>query len=196
MGLYIFENLRRCPLNQGHRVNYSKMIDAASQAKPFGRFLDTNSPLFFATEDPILSVKQFLASTAQKGIRSWAQVGRTLLEGLAFGYRQTIDDLREITKNTFRRICVVGGGNRNKLLCQMTADATGLEVIAGPAEATAAGNLAAQALATGALGKSSDIRRVIQSSFNLKRYKPHSTQLWERNYVRYKEALGGASGPE
>ena len=143
MGLYLFENLRRSLLSQGCRVTYAKMIDAVLQTKPFGRFLDINSPVFFVSGDPVSSAKQFLACTGQKGVQNWPQVCRAMLEGLAFSYRQTIDDLRKITQRTFKRICVVGGGSRNKLLCQMTADATGLEVIAGPAEATAAGREAA-----------------------------------------------------
>lgn len=187
MGLYLFENLRRSLLSQGHKVTYSKMIDAASQAKPFGRFLDLNSPLFFTAEEPISSAKQFLADTGQKGGRGWAQVGRALLEGLAFSYRQTLDDLQKITGQRLKRLCIVGGGSRNKLLCQMTADATGLEVIAGPAEATAAGNLASQALATGQLRHSTQVHELIRNSFRLKRYKPRSTDEWDRKFALYTE---------
>ena len=187
MGLYLFENLRRFLLSQGHQITYSRMIEAASQAKPFSRFLDINSPLFFVSEDPISSVKQFLTSTGQKGIRSWAEVCRAILEGLTFSYQQGLDDLQRITQKKLKRVCIVGGGSKNKLLCQMAADAMGLEVIAGPAEATAVGNLSVQALATGQLRSTDDIRRLIQNSFKLKTYKPQSTDLWKKNLMRYKE---------
>ena len=187
MGLYLFENLRRSLPSQGRRITYSQMIDAASRAKPFGRFLDINSPMFFVTEDPILSAKQFLGSTGQKGIQSWAEVCRAILEGLAFSYGQAIHDLQNITRKEVKRVCVVGGGSRNKLLCQMAADATGLEVIAGLVEASAVDNLAIQALATGVLHNPLDIRQVIQNSFKFKKYTPQSTKLWKKNLVRYKE---------
>ena len=185
MGLYLFENLRRTLVGQGQKITYSQMIKAASQAKPFARFLDISSPVFFVSDDPVASANQFLSATGQKQLRSWTQLARTLLESLAFSYRQTLVDLELITGKTIRRICVVGGGSRNKLLCQMTADATGLEVIAGPAEATVVGNLGAQALAIGQLSKPEDIRELVRNSFSLKTYKPRDRKSWDKNFVRY-----------
>ena len=185
MGLYLFENLRRLLMGQGRKITYSQMIKAASQAKPFGRFLDTSSPIFFVSDDPVTSANEFLSATGQKQLRSWVQLARALLESLAFSYRQTLLDLERTTVKTIRRICVVGGGSRNKLLCQMTAEATNLEVIAGLAEATVVGNLGAQALAVGQLSKPNDIRELAWNSFSLKTYKPSDQKPWDKNFVRY-----------
>ncbi len=81
---------------------------------------------------------------------------------------------------------MVGGGIKNTLLCQMTADATGLEVIAGPAEATIAGNFAVQAFATKQLKRPAQIRELVRNSFKLKTYKPKEKALWDKKYADYK----------
>ena len=111
------------------------------------------------------------------------------MEGLAWGYRKTAKELATLSGRDLKRISLVGGGSKNKLLCQMTADATGLEVVAGPAEATVAGNLGLQAFAAGQLREAADIRELVKNSFKLTTYKPKSTQLWDKNYPRYQKIL-------
>ena len=185
MGLYLFENLRRALVNGGHKTSYSQMIKEASGSRPFGCFLNVNSPLFFVTEDPAACVKEFLRKTGQKVSQGTGSVVRALLEGLAWSYREAADDLAKLTGRELKRISLVGGGSRNRMLCQMVADATGLEVLAGPAEATVAGNLAVQALATGQLAKAADIREVIRNSFRLTTYRPKAARLWDKNLGRY-----------
>jgi len=190
VGLYLFENLCRMIANRGGKGTYGQMIREASEARPFERFLDVNSPLFFVAEDPAPCVRRFLRGTGQRTSPSTGSMVRTLLEGLAWSYRAAVGDLAEVTGAVLGRICLVGGGSRNGLLCQMVADATGLTVIAGPAEATVAGNLAAQALATGGLSGVPDIRELVRSSFRLKTYRPESTDAWDRRSSRYAETVG------
>ncbi len=189
MGLYLFENLRRSFIQKGQKISYSQMVRQAKKAKPFRCFLDMSSPLFFAANDTETLVRQLLHKTKQSGPVNLDEIMRVLLEGLAFSYREALEQFEETTGRKLSKICMVGGGIRNTLLCQMAADATGLEVIAGPAEATISGNLAIQALATKQLRKAAEIRELISNSFNLKKYKPKSTDLWNKNYVRYKEML-------
>ena len=102
-------------------------------------------------------------------------------------YRDAMRNLSALTGRALKRLCVVGGGSRNRLLCQMAADATGLEVIAGPAEATVVGNLAVQALATGALEGNAGVRELVRSSFRFRRYKPTNEGGWGRHASRYAE---------
>ena len=185
MGLYIFENLRRTILRAGEKVSYPQMIRQAARARPFRRLLDVNSPMFFIVEDPRGPIREFLRRTGQGDRITRADITRALLEGLAWSYRESFGHLEEVTGRTFRRVCVLGGGSRNAMLCQLVADATGLEVIAGPAEATMAGNLAIQALATGQLRRPEDIRELVRNSFKLRTYKPQSTEIWDRHAERY-----------
>ncbi|OHB85943.1 MAG: hypothetical protein A2V98_03755 [Planctomycetes bacterium RBG_16_64_12] len=189
MGLYLFENLGRVLASRARKTTYAEMIEGASHAKPFACLLDVNSPLFFVAEDPEPCLQEFLRRTGQKVSQSTGSIIRSLLEGLAWSYRAATDDLTALTGRDLTRISLVGGGSRNKMLCQMVADATGLEVVAGPAEATAAGNLAVQALATGQLRKAADIRELIKGSFRLTTYRPESTASWDKNFTRYLEIL-------
>lgn len=93
--------------------------------------------------------------------------------------------LERVLERKISVVHMVGGGTKNELLCQFTADATGVPVIAGPVEATAAGNLLVQALALGRLGSLDDIRRIVRGSFPLRTYTPSDTGAWEEAYERF-----------
>lgn len=185
MGLYLFENLKRELATLGQKISYSQMVSQAREVKPFENFLYANSPMFFAAKEPVGVVKEYLKKTGQKGAKTESVI-RLLLEGLAFSYKSAIENLKGITGRDYKRICLVGGGVRNGLLCQMTADATGLEVIAGPGEATVTGNFAVQAFATGQLRDVEQIREMVRGSFSLKKYKPKQMELWNAMYDKYK----------
>ena len=189
MGLYLFANLCRVLPGGTSKSIYSKMLAQASRSKPHKCFLDVNSASLFVAEDPAASVKTFLQKTGQKASQDTGSIVRVLLEGLAWSYRKTVRELATLTGRDLKRISLVGGGSKNKLLCQMTADATGLEVVAGPAEATVAGNLGLQSFAAGQLREVVDIRELVKKSFRLTTYKPKSTQLWDQNYPRYLKIL-------
>jgi len=192
MGLYLFENLRRSQAKGGMRRSYSQMAREAASAKPFAAALDLNAPLFFVSNDPARSVGEFLRKTGQKGVRGHATVARLLLEGVAWNIRQAAEDLPILTGRALKRVCLTGGGSRNALLCQMTADATGLEVIAGPAEAAVTGNLGLQAVATGRLRSPDDIRNMARCSFKLRTYRPCETDAWNRYGERWRSVAGTA----
>ena len=178
IGLYLFENLKRSLAREGEALSYAAMIKAAEAAGPFACRLDVNAPEFLVTEDPRAAVRAYLKRTRQKPLRTWPEAARAILEGVAWSYRDTVRDLEAVTGRSFKRICMVGGGTRNRLLCRMAADAAGLDVIAGPAEATVAGNLGLQALATARLRDPDDIRAAVRQSFKLRTYKPRSMEAW------------------
>ena len=180
-GLYLFENLRRALARRGVKVSYAAMVTAAAAARPFACRLDINAPEFFVTDDPMDSTRTYLERTGQQRLSAWPAVARGLLEGLTWSLRQALRDLAELTGQSLQRISMVGGGTRNRLLCQWVADATGLELLAGPAEATAAGNVAVQALATGRVDESNEIRDLVRSSFSLRRYHPRCGPDWDRH---------------
>ena len=115
---------------------------------------------------------------------SRAAYARAILESLALKYRLTLDWLEELTGQTITEIRIVGGGSRNRLLNQFTADATGRTVAAGPVEATALGNIAMQMLATGAVTSLAEARDVIDRSFPVERYVPAESDRWEAPYRR------------
>jgi rhamnulokinase len=105
---------------------------------------------------------------------------------LALAYRQTLEGLEDVLGRKIGVIHIVGGGVQNELLTQMTADACAREVIAGPVEATAIGNILVQAMATGDVKLLADARSVVRNSFDVKRYKPRHTAPWDEAYARFR----------
>lgn len=188
-GLYLLENLRRYLERQGERLSNATMIQTAVKAKPFAGYLDVNAPEFFVCNDPAATITRFLRRTGQKPVRGWPATARLIIEGVAWSFRQAMAELAELTGAQFKRICLVGGGSRNRLLCQMTADATGLPVLAGPSEATVAGNLAVQALATGRLKGPESVRELVGNSFEPESFMPRNTALWEKHAGVFREIV-------
>jgi len=189
MGLYVFEGLHRALVAAEERMTYAAMVQAATRARPFKCMLDMDSPIFFVTQAPAADVEKFLKSTGQRVRLGKGELIRSILEGLAFSYREALRQLSELTGRRYSKLSLVGGGIRNRLLCQMVADATGLEVTAGPAEATIAGNFGVQALAVGQLKNPGEIRELVGRSFKIKTYKPKNRRLWDKQYRRYREIL-------
>jgi len=104
-------------------------------------------------------------------------------------YRVVLESLEEVTGRRFEQVRIVGGGSRNRLLNQFTADAIGRTVLAGPVEATALGNVAMQMLATGAIGSLAEARAVIEQSFPVERFEPSATDRWDAQYRRFLDYL-------
>jgi rhamnulokinase len=113
-----------------------------------------------------------------------AQTVRIILESLALAYLETLEQLREITDGSIERIHIVGGGSRNRLLCQLTADAAGLPVSTGPVEATAIGNVLIQAKAFGRIRSLEELREVVMNSFDLEFYEPNHSSDWDEAFDR------------
>lgn len=118
---------------------------------------------------------------------------RACLEGLALTYRKTLEGLEDVLGRKIEVIHIVGGGSQNELLNQMTADACGRPVVAGPIEATAIGNVLVQAMAAGDVKSLADARAIVRSSFNVKRYTPRDAKQWDDAYDRYRELADSSS---
>ena len=128
------------------------------------------------------AIAEYCRQTGQPEPDTPASFARAILESLAFKYRAVLESLEELTGRRFDEIRIVGGGARNRLLKQWTADATGRTVTAGPAEATALGNIAVQMIATGAVGSLVDARAVIDRSFPVERFEPLDADRWDAEY--------------
>jgi rhamnulokinase len=113
------------------------------------------------------------------------EFARCIFESLAFRYRQTLEELKQISNRKIGRLHIIGGGSQNWMLCQFTADATGLPVVAGPAEGTALGNVMVQAMAHGMVQSLTEIRRMIRNSFEFKEFIPENGSEWNRHYERF-----------
>jgi rhamnulokinase len=187
-GFWLLQECRRAWAKET-LISYDELTDMAASAPPFGPLVEPDWTGFLNPADMPEAIRQFCLNTKQKIPNSPGEFVRCILESLALKYRHTLDQLRKVYPHPIRRVHVIGGGAKNRLLNQFTANATGLPVIAGPVEATAIGNIMVQALALGYFSSHSAMRKVIGQSFKLERYNPQQSKEWDLAYERFKELL-------
>jgi rhamnulokinase len=187
-GLWLVQGCRKAWAQDGP-LSYEDLVRAAAAAPAFAAFIDPDSPDFLNPPDMPEAVTAFCRRTGQTPPGSRAAMVRSFLESLALKYRYVIDQLRLVLGHPIEKIHVIGGGSRNDLLCRFTADATGLPVIAGPAEATAIGNILVQAMAMGRVASPAEIRAIIRESFELRTYEPADAAVWDTAYARFRGIL-------
>jgi rhamnulokinase len=157
----------------------------AAQVVPFQSIIDPDCSEFVKPGDMPARIRAFCQSTNQPVPRSPGALVRCALESLALKYRWVLEHLEDILERHLEPIYIVGGGSRNRLLNQFTANATGRHVVTGPTEATAAGNVIAQAMALGHIGSLEQARQVVRKSFGLATYEPTAQTEWEEAYTRF-----------
>jgi rhamnulokinase/L-fuculokinase len=186
MGLWLAQECRRTWQNQGTHYTWDELVAQAAQAEPFRSLVDPDDPLFLPMGDMPARIREFCQRTGQPVPETVGQMMRTVYESLAFKYRLVFDTLQELTGRTLSRLHIVGGGTKNKLLCQMAADALGVPVYAGPVEATALGNAVVQLIALGELDNIGQARELLSRSVDVAEYLPRETAVWEDQLPRYK----------
>ena len=188
-GLWIFQQIRKSIQRRGQEVSWDSMVSEAREAKPFSLLLDPDEPDFVAPTDMIDAINDYAKRTNQSAPQSNGELYRAALEGLALRYRACFGMLESLVGHKLETIHIVGGGSMNQFLCQMTADACNATVVAGPAEATAIGNVAMQLLGTGKLESINEVRQLIRRSFDTVTYQPQDPDQWNGPAERF-ESLG------
>ena len=187
-GLWLLQSCRQRWSLDGRRSDYAELVAAAEDDRlAFASLFDPDDPAFLHPADMPAAIAGYCRRTGQPEPDGAASFTRAIFESLAFKYRVVLDTLEELTGTPIREIQIVGGGSRNRLLNQFTADATGRTVIAGPVEATALGNIAMQMLATGAVQGLAEARRIIESSFPVDRFEPAAADRWNAQYRRFQD---------
>jgi rhamnulokinase len=192
-GLWLLHECRRAWKEDGQAWEFEELVRMAEDSPPLRSFVEPNDPRFLAPGNVPDRIRAFCADTGQAVPSGAGSVVRCVLESLALKHRQTVQLLAGTTGATPHEVHIVGGGSRNALLCQWTADATSLPVLAGPGEATAIGNLAAQAIALGELASLDEARRVIRASFEPTVYEPAASAAWLEAAERF-DRLAAAGG--
>jgi rhamnulokinase len=169
-GLWTVQECRRAWARQAQEFTYSELMERAAAAKPLSTIIDLDE--FISPGNHPRRICDYCQRTGQEIPHDPGETVRVILQSLAARYKQVLESLERLTGYAIDVIHIVGGGSRNKLLNQMTANATGRRVIAGPAEATAVGNALTQALGTRDIGSLEEIRAVVQRSFHLQEFQP------------------------
>ncbi|HVX86992.1 MAG TPA: rhamnulokinase family protein [Phycisphaerae bacterium] len=171
-GLWLLQECKRQWEREGREWDYAAITRMAGEAAPRMALLDLDDPAFATPGNMPAKIVAQCQRTGQRAPATPGEFARVILESLAASYGKVIAMLQEITGKTFRRLHIVGGGSRNELLNQMAADATGLEVLAGPVEATALGNILTQALAAGQITSLDQGRELVARTAGVKAYHP------------------------
>lgn len=184
MGLWIIQNCKR-RWDREQKIGWDEIVKLAKSAPAFKSLIDVNDHLFFDGADMPGKIQQFCRETGQPVPETKGEIARCVYESLAMGYRETFLDLEALKGERIDVLHIVGGGSRNALLNQFAANAIGREVVAGPFEATAIGNLMVQVKASGEVKDIGEMRRVIRDSFEVQSFLPKEQDAWAEQYERY-----------
>ena len=185
-GLWIVQECRRIWKRDGKDYRWDQLVEMAQQAPSLQSCIHPNDSAFGAPTDMPETIQCFCKRTSQPIPETPGAIIRCSLESLALCYHRVLEWLEQLTSSTIDTVHVVGGGTQNKLLCQMTADACDRQVIAGPIEATAIGNIMMQAVAAKDVASVAEARRVIRKSFPVDIYDPATTTDWQLLRERFK----------
>jgi len=190
MGLWMLQGCRQSWAAQGLVYDYRELIELATREASFHHLVDPDDESFLRSADMLTAIDQFCTRTHQSVPQGPGAYVQAVLESLAFKYRFVLRNLEHVGGKRIDQIHIIGGGSKNRLLNQWTADATGRRVFAGPAEATALGNLAIQILATGEATSLQQVRAIVDRSFPTEVFEPLETDKWEQHAERFEQYCG------
>ena len=188
VGLWLVQECRRTWQEEGKDFDYATLTQLASEAPPFAALINPEDPRFLETGNMAEKIEKYCRETGQKPPVSPGAFIRCALESLALQYGRVNRQLEQLTGRSIDRLHIVGGGSKNDLLNQFAADATGVTVLAGPTEATAAGNILVQALALGHLSSLAAARQIVRHSSAIKKFEPENARSWAKARKKF-EAL-------
>ena len=164
----------------------------ALESKPFQCFIDPDDQLFATAGNMPKRIREYCKKTGQHVPETVGEIVRCIFESLALRYRSTAEKLEKLTGRTYPTINIVGGGTKEKMLSQFTADASHKTVCAGPVEATTLGNIAMQCIASGEIKDIWEARRIIRASFDIEEYTPNAetASAWDEAYARFLSVVG------
>jgi rhamnulokinase len=190
MGLWMLQGCRQSWTARGHRYDYRELIELASREASFRQLVDPDDESFLHPADMLAAIDRFCTRTHQPIPQGPGAYVRTVLESLTFKYRLVLRNLEQVSGRRIGQIRIIGGGSKNRLLNQLTANATGRTVLAGPAEATALGNVAMQILATGGASSLQEVRAIVERSFPTEAFEPLDNDKWDEHAERFEQYCG------
>lgn len=185
IGLWLIQESRRQWQRQGEDYSYADLEKLALAAEPFKCFIDPDAPEFVPHGNIPKRVQEFCEKTGQYVPQTVGEIMRCIYESLAMKYKLTFEKLCECTQRDYPVIHVIGGGTKDTLLCQLTANSCNRTVKAGPIEATVMGNVAVQLMSDKSVADISEARKIVAASSELKVYEPEDVENWEKAYADF-----------
>jgi len=191
MGTWLIQELRRVwAIADGKPLPWPEIEAMAAQAPAFATLIDPDAPGFFNPSDMEAEIARFCKDSGQDVPPDRAGFVRAVYESLAMKYRMVNEKICEVAGNPNTVVHIVGGGSKDKLLNQFTADSLGLPVLAGPEEATAVGNFMVQAMGLGAIDSMAAVQPIVKAAFPITRFDPQDTAAWDQAYGRFRGLCG------
>lgn len=186
-GLWLSQESRRQWKREGKVYSFDELSSMAMASEPMRYLIDPDDAVFTPPGNMPKRIADFCEKTGQGRPETPGEIIRCIFDSLALRYRWSIEKIREINGISPAALHIVGGGTKETELCRLAADAVGLPVYAGPVEATALGNIAAQLISSGELANVKEAREVIRNSYPIVEYEPNKEDAcsWDEAYERF-----------
>ena len=184
IGMWIIQECRRDWLKNGIDISWDDVVNEARNAEPLRSIINPDSPEFYAGGNMEKKIQEFCRKTGQPVPETVGQVARCVYESLALKYRHALEGLEKMKGQRIDSLNIVGGPINNKFLDQLIADSLDREVITGPVEGAAIGNLLTQAMALGDIADLNELRQIVRNSETVETWTPNHTQAWEDAYQK------------
>ncbi|AZV58928.1 rhamnulokinase [Clostridium sp. AWRP] len=182
IGLWLIQEVRR---NYNNKYSFSELVNEALKVQAFKYIINCNDCRFLKPENMIEEIQRYCKESGQNVPHTAGEISRCVFDSLALTYRRSIEELEEVTGNRINTLNIVGGGVQNKLLCQTTSDVIEREVIAGPVESTALGNIMVQMISSFEIENIIQARKLIRQSFKIDEYNPCKVKDLNGIYERF-----------
>ncbi len=188
MGMWLIQECKRIWDEEGE-MDWQKIVDLSNEAEPFQCFINPDDSSFLNPGNMPKAIQEFCTGTNQLVPESKGEIARCIYDSLVLKYKFTIRQIESVTGKQIEKLHIIGGGAHNKIMNQLTADATGIPVFAGPTEATAIGNIMLQAKALGKVKSLPEIREIVSNSFEVIEYTPSPKLDWEAAFKEFENLL-------
>ncbi len=188
-GMWLLEQCRKEWDKAGRNYSYTQIIDLANEAEPFRSLINPDDKSFANPESMTAAIDNYCKCSRQALPQNDAAYIRCIFESLALCYKETLDALRKVSPHPLNRLHVIGGGSKNALLNQFTANALGIPVLAGPSEATAIGNCMVQAMAAGIVKNRHEMRELISRILPPEIFIPQNCDVWKEAFKKYQTII-------
>jgi rhamnulokinase len=186
VGLWILQECRREWIKKNKNLDYTQITHAAQKSPELRSLIRPDNSRFSKVGGMIKKIQDYCRETGQPIPKTIGEISRCILDSLALLYREELDGLEKLTHRKIKQLHIVGGGCRNEVLNQATANASGRTIVTGPVEATAMGNILVQAIAMKELKNIDALRKVVRRSSHFKTFKPQSPKIWSKAYSHFK----------
>ncbi len=184
IGMWIIQECRRDWMKNGVNVSWDGVVNQARAAEPFRSIINPDSPEFYAGGNMEQKIQDFCRRTNQPIPETVGQIARCVYESLALKYRYALEGLEKMKGQRIDSLNIVGGPINNRFLNQLIADSLNREVITGPVEGAAIGNLLTQAMALGDITDLDHLRQIVRNSETVETWTPNHTEQWEQAYQK------------